>query len=124
MQRSSASAASSTGQNFGSSRYSPWVWLFDHEAVELRARRIARSISLAARLGLCGANACQAGKTRRIFAADLGEAVVCRAGKLGRRIGIEHLHAGSGQREQVHVDAELIHLRQALALDIQQAFEN
>jgi hypothetical protein len=40
-----------------------------------------------------------------------------------RGVGIEHLHAGRGQREQVHVDAELVHLPEAGLLGIEQAAE-
>ncbi len=65
----------------------------------------------------------EAGETGGVALADLGEAIVGECGQIGGGIGIEHLDAGRGQRQQVHVDAEPVHFLQAAVLDIQQAVE-
>ncbi len=65
----------------------------------------------------------EAGEALRILAAQRGEAVVGEHGQLVRGIGVEHLHAGRGERHQVHVDAELVHLLEAGVLGIEQAVE-
>ncbi len=84
----------------------------DHEAVQ--AELVDRALHLlGGALGAVRREAGEAGEARRIFLAESGEDVVGEDRQLHRGVGVEHLHAGRGEREQVHVDAQLVHLPEA-----------
>ena len=51
----------------------------------------------------------------------LGEIVVQIRHRADRGVAVEHLQPGRGLRQQVHVDAGLVHLRQPERADVEQA---
>jgi hypothetical protein len=55
---------------------------------------------------------------------DLGEAVVGQCRQLDGSVGIEHLHARRGEREDVHGHAVLVHLGEAPAFQVQEPLQH
>ena len=60
----------------------------------------------------------QAGKSIRVAPARLGETVVREPRKRRALVRFQHLHPGRGQQQQLLVDAQLVHARDALLADV------
>ena len=73
--------------------------------------------------GRLGREAREPREAGRMAADDFGEPVVGERCELAGRVGIEHLHPRGSQGQNLHVHPELVHLPQALALEVQQSFQ-
>ena len=70
----------------------------------------------------CGGR--QSDETRRVFADGLGQLVVAGGGEGIGGGRVEHLHAGRGQRQHLHVDAAGIHVGDAVRRQVLQAIDD
>ncbi len=90
------------------------------EAVELeradRARHFFRRP-----LGVLRREGGEPGIARGMAPDRLGEAVVGERRDLTGEVGVEHLHAGRGERQQVHRHAVLVHGREPFLVEIDEA---
>ena len=104
--------ASRIGQYFGLSRYSPLVCEFRIKPLSLSC--VDRALHLLHRaLGILRREGAKPGDSAWDGARCRSQAVVGEGRNLAGGIGIEHLHAGRCQRQQMHRDIVGIHDPQA-----------
>ena len=104
-------------QNFGSSRYSPRVC--ELTMAPLRPRpRTARSSSCAARQRILRRDRREPGKAGRMSADRFGEFVVEPRRQRRRQVGVENLHPGGGQGDDLLIDARRVHVGEAAVADV------
>ncbi len=91
----------------------------DDDAVEAK---LGGALDLARRFhGLLRRDRSQAGKSRRMSLHGVRKRVVGLGRQSRRQRALEHLDARRGEREDLHVDADLIHVSDAAGADIEQA---
>ena len=64
--------------------------------------------------------ACEARETRGMARDHFGEAIVRDLCQVRGGVGIEHLHAGGREQQELNIDAVVVHVSQALLLEVEQ----